>query len=82
MWPRSEKHFVYSICKLQNEGPTGPKMGKMNTEQAAMQDGLTPSVNRGCLEQEVSTQRDNFELQCLTLALISVLLLVHRVAEW
>lgn len=63
MWPRSEKHFVCSICKPQNEGPTGPEMGMRNTKQAAMQGRVTPSVNRGCPEQEVSTQRDNFELQ-------------------
>lgn len=72
MWPRNEKHFVYSICKPQNEGPTGWELGRRNTEQAAMQGRITPSVNRGCPEQEVSTQRDNFELQCLMFALTSV----------
>lgn len=81
MWPRNEKHFVYSICKPQNEGLTGPKMGRRNTEQAAMQGRATASVNRGCPEQEGSTQRDYFELQCLIFALTSVMLLVLRVAE-
>lgn len=58
----------------------GPKMGRRNTEQAAMQGRVTP-VNRGCIEQEVSTQRDIFELQCLTFAFTSAILLVLRVAK-
>lgn len=47
-----------------------------------MRGRVTPSVNRGCPEQEVSTQRDNFEQQCLTFAITSVILLVLRAAEW